>query len=689
MALVVALLATLASCGQGGTPTPTPEHTTHNFGEWSATKNATCTEDGVKTRYCSCGEKQSDTIPATDHNKQVIPAVESTCTENGLTEGVKCLDCGEVFVAQQETPLKAHTEQIIPGVESTCTSTGLTEGKKCSVCDTIIVAQQTIPEIAHTYDDKYDETCNKCGFVRDAECAHRETETLKGYAATCTSAGLTDGTKCKKCGEILVAQTIIPVIDHSFGDWLTVKNPTVTEQGTKERYCACGAKETDSIPMLKASEGLEFTSNGDGTCYVSGIGTCRDTDVVIPSTHNGLLVTSIGNGAFDYCSRLTSVVIPDSVTSIGQYAFSGCSSLESVVIPDSVTSIDSTAFYDCDSLTGIKVDSNNSNYKDIDGNLYTKDGKTLIQYAIGKSDTHFVIPNGVTSIGYKAFYGCDSLTSIVIPDSVTSIGDYAFYDCSSLESVVIGDSVTSIGDQAFFDCTSLTSVTIPDSVTSIGDGAFLLCASLTNIKVDSNNEYYKDINGNLYTKNGKILIQYAMGKSDTSFTIPDSVTSIGSNAFCDCTGLTSIVIPDSVTSIGVQAFCDCDNLVSVVIPDSVTSIGEGAFYYCSSLTSITISDSVTSIGKSVFSHCSSLESVVIPDSVTWIANQAFASCSSLTSVVIPDSVTSIDSYAFYGCSSLRSIKYRGTQSQWNAISKGSFWNYNTGNYTITYNYKGE
>ena len=543
MALVVALLATLASCGQGSTPTPTPEHTTHNFGEWSVTKNATCTEDGVKTRYCSCGEKQSDAIPATGHNKQVIPAVESTCTENGLTEGIKCLDCGE----------------------------------------------------------------------------------------------------------ILVTQTIIPVIDHSFGDWLTVKNPTVTEQGTKERYCACGEKETEII-HAKGSEGLKFTSKGDGTCYVSGIGTCTDTDIVIPSTYNGLPVTSIGNYAFYGCSSLTGVVIPDSVTSIGEGAFNYCSSLSGVVIPDSVT-----------------------------------------------------------SIGDDAFWGCSSLNSVVIPDSVTSIGEWAFVGCSSLTSIVIPNSVTSIGEYAFYDCDSLTSVVIPDSVTSIGDRAFASCDSLTEIKVDSNNANYKDINGNLYTKGGKTLIQYAIGKSDIHFVIPDSVTSIGVGAFGFCSSLTSIVIPNSVTSIGVGAFCECISLTSVVIPSSVTSIGSDAFDYCSSLTEIKVDSNnanykdingnlYTKEGKTLIQYAigKSDTHFVIPNGVTSIGNSAFKDCSRLTSVVIPDSVTSIGNWAFEDCSSLTSIKYRGTQSQWNAISKGSHWDeyydvygYHKLNYTITYNYKGE
>ena len=181
----------------------------------------------------------------------------------------------------------------------------------------------------------------------------------------------------------------------------------------------------------------------------------------------------------------------------------------------------------------------------------------------------------------------DNIKNVVINNSVTTIGDYAFDSCNSLTSVTIGDSVTTIGDVAFCSCDSLTSVTIPDSVTTIGYDAFYSCDSLTSITVDSNNKYYSnDKYGVLFNKNKTTLIQYPIGNTRTSYTIPDSVTTIGDWAFSYCDSLTSVTIPESVTTIGDWAFSYCDSLTCVTIGDSVTTIGVHAFYYCSSLTDV-------------------------------------------------------------------------------------------------------
>ena len=183
----------------------------------------------------------------------------------------------------------------------------------------------------------------------------------------------------------------------------------------------------------------------------------------------------------------------------------------------------------------------------------------------------------VTSIGERAFYICEGLTSITIPNSVTQIGGYAFSGCTSLTSVIIGNGVTSIGEHAFYKCTSLTSITIPDSVTKIRSSAFRSCTSLTSV------------------------------------TIGNSVTSIGESAFEGCTSLTSVTIGNSVTSIGFYAFYKCTSLTSITIPDSVTSIGNYAFYKCTSLASVYCKPTTPpSGGSSMFYNNASGGTIYVP-----------------------------------------------------------------------------
>ena len=414
----------------------------------------------------------------------------------------------------------------------------------------------------------------------------------------------------------------------------------------------------------------------------------------------------ICDSAFDHCSALRSVVIPDGVTFIGDYAFMDCSSLSRLVIPESVTSIGDGAFSFCESLTSIIIpDSVTSIGADAFGNCTSlsnidiPEGVTSIENGVFcgcHSLSNIVIPNSVTSIGDDAFHTCSSLTNIDIPDGVTSIGNNAFMSCSSLEyislpksviclngnpfpawngeliclstnfiyeddvlfnmkkseiisfrnqnieSYIIPDSVTSIGVCAFSGCTSLSNIVIPNGVASIRDAAFSYCTSLSNIVIP-----------NSVTSIGDRA--FLGCESLNSVVIPNSVTSIGDAAFCECSSLSDIVIPDSVTGIGNDVFFQCDSLTSVVIPDGVTSIGDEAFNGCESLTGIVIPDSVTSIGTWTFCGCSSLSSLVIPDGVTSIGDNAFRSCKSLTDIVIPDGITSIGYGTFWGCGSLTDI----------------------------------
>ena len=405
--------------------------------------------------------------------------------------------------------------------------------------------------------------------------------------------GAFDG--CSSLSSIAISDSITSISAWTFDGCSSLRSLVIPDSVTSignEAFRGCSSLCSLVIPD-------SVTSIGDGA--FDGCSSLRS--LVIPDC-----VTSIRDGAFDGCKSLRSLVIPDSVTSIGDGAFSSCSSLRSLVIPGSVTSIGDGAFSSCSSLRSLVIPDSVVNIKGNpfchwkgkleclsasfiyeDNVLFNMDKSKLISFRNQEAKS-FIIPDGVKSIGNRAFDYCYSLISISIPNSVTSIGDESFIDCSSLSNLVIPNSVTSIGAWAFDGCKSLRSFVIPDSVTSIGYGAFSYCSSLS------------------------------------SLVIPDGVTSIGAWAFDRCSSLSSLVIPDGVTSIRDYVFSGCSSLSSLVIPNSVTSIGDSAFSGCSSLSSLVIPDSVTCIGFGAFEGCSSLRDIVIPNSVNDIEDRVFEGC---------------------------------------------------------------
>ena len=455
---------------------------------------------------------------------------------------------------------------------------------------------------------------------------------------------------CSSLTSITIPNSVTSIGYGAFSGCTGLTSVTIPNSVTSVGYSAfsgCTGLISVTIPNSVASIGESAFYKCSG---LTSVAIPNHVEIICPSTFQDCSsltsitipksVSSIGYDAFRGCSSLTSVhitdlkawcetyngslmldyhlylngveikdlVIPEGVTSI--HNFYNCSSLTSLTIPNSVTSISGDAFSGCSGLASIKVESGNPRYdsrNDCNAIIETS-SNTLI---VGCKNT--IIPNSVTSIGFPAFYGCSSLTSVTIPNSVTSIGGDAFRNCSGL-----------------------TSITIPNSVTNIGDYAFLGTAW-----------YDNQPDGLVYA--GKVAYTYkGEMPANTHITIKDGSLGIAGEAFYGCSGLTSVTIPNSVTSIGYSAFSGCTGLTSVTIPNSVTSIGVTAFCYCSGLTSVTIPNSVTEIGWSTFFGCTGLTSVTIPNSVTSIGGDAFRNCSGLTSITIPNSVTNIGDYAFSG-----------------------------------------
>jgi hypothetical protein len=468
-----------------------------------------------------------------------------------------------------------------------------------------------------------------------------------------TSIGITAFQQCSALTSVTIGSSVASIGTNAFLSCVALTSVIIPNSVT-----SLGAGAFSSCSKLASvTIGTSVTSIGDQTF----IGCSALTSVIIPnsvitigssvfylcskltSATIGSSVTSIGGQAFSNCSKLTSVIIPNSVTSIGLGVFQYCTALTSATIGSSVASIGTQAFIGCSALTSIIIP-----------NSVTSIGTQAFQNCTAL--TSATISNAVTSIQSSTFSGCSKLTSVIIPNSVTSIGSSAFSSCTALTSATIGSSVSTIGTSAFQNCTALTSISIPSSVTSIASSVFFGCFALTSFDVSlSNANYSNDTDGALFDKNKLVLIQYPVGNTRTTYTIPSSVTTIGFAAFYGSNKLTSVTIPNSVTIIGQQAFQSCTTLTSVIIPNSVTSLGPSAFSGCSALTSVIIPNALANIQTGTFSGCSKLASVTIPNSVGYIADVAFQSCVALTSITIPNSVGYIGNQVFQSCTALTSI----------------------------------
>ncbi len=353
-----------------------------------------------------------------------------------------------------------------------------------------------------------------------------------------------------------------------------------------------------------------YELNDDGSITIINYGGSEKV-LEIPSSIDGLVVSTIGYGAFAESKSIEQLVIPSSVKIIEDNAFSQCSQLMQLTIPNSVVRIGTNAFRGCSSLRSVEIP---NSLKELPTGMFF-DCTSLESVSI---------PEGITSIGANVFGNCYSLRDVTLPNTLTTIGDGMFANCVSLESIDIPTGVTVIGTNAFAGCLTLTSISVPNTVKTIGQSAFKDCIALESI------------------------------------VLPDSILGMGYAAFSGCASLKTVNIPAGLTRLTNAVFSGCSSLESIEIPSTITELGDSVFSGCVSLKDITLPNSITEIGKETFQYCSSLENITLPEDLKEIPIGLFRYCDSLKQVHVPNGVTNIEGYAFADCQSLESVSLPNT-----------------------------
>lgn len=448
---------------------------------------------------------------------------------------------------------------------------------------------------------------------------------------------------CTALAELDITDSVVSVGDNAFSGCTSLE--AVYYHGDREDYASIDLLEEGNTAFSAATvyyigtaDGLAFSSNGDGTCTVTGIGTCAEKSFAIPSTSPS----------------------GDTVVAIGVDAFKDDSTLMHVDFPQGLKKIDAYAFYGCKSLRGI------------------------------------VLPAGIKTLGNYAFKGCVGLKEMVLPDSITSLGTYCFNECSGLVSITLPRSVTTIPKNLIADCTSLTRIVVPKEVKTISQWALSGCTALREIIFEEGSQltkietYALSKNPNmpelklppLLTTTAGYMLDYNttlarinypadLAPSDNTFSglsklvrcdIEDIVK------FCQKNGSAKTRPTQSATNL--VYYNDGEPLINFTLPVEVTLLGSYVFYQCKTLKSVVLHDAVTTIGACCFSGCTGLGAVTLSRSLTSIGSSAFDSCTALKEIELPATLRTVGSSAFKSCTGIKKISTKGTLSDYMKIAFG-------------------
>jgi len=581
-------------------------------------------------------EENSYTWEHAEHTPSLLPAVEVTCTLNGLTEGSWCPECGAILIEQTVIVAPGHVEMTDAAVPPTCTESGLTEGSHCEACGEVFTAQEILEALGHT-----------------------EVVT-PGFEPTCTEAGLSDNIFCETCGEELQIAEEIPATGHTDAISVPALDPTCTAAGhTAEHRCSVCRElltASEEIPALGHTETISAEAVAP-TCTQTGL-----TEEISCSVCGEVLTPAEIVPALGHSEAVDEAVAP-TCTETGLTEGSHCSVCEEVLVAqEEIPALGHSPVVDpavaqTDRETGLT-----------EGSHCETCGEVLIAQEIIPSNFSW---DGDTVIGYNA-----QNPVVVIPSDADGLGDTAFKNNTAITSVTVPDNIGFVGTQTFYGCTGLTDVYLPDHLTSIGAQTFYKVTARIHAGVGSATAIALSYRGVSFTTEDGFILRYRVTSMTgtptavwitgycgeaTELAIPADfggvpVTQILASAFENQAQLTSVTIPQGVTVIGSRAFAGCTGLKAIAIPAAVTQIGTSAFEGCSALTSLTLENGLETIGSRAFAGCVRLTSATLPDTVTSIANEAFYGCSRLTSVKLSASLTEIPDGLFGYCTALGAIE---------------------------------
>ncbi len=580
----------------------------HVWNNGEITQEATCAAAGVKTFTCTvegCGETRTETIPAAAHTPEVVEAVAPTETQPGLTEGSRCLVCGETLTAQELIPatgVAVPTEFLnaVEALRELDDPAALLAGVEAAeaLYNDLTEAQKALPEVAQ---------------CKAALEAFRQVMTLEDEPDSDEDP---DVIKSGKWYDIT---------------WKLTKDGVLTIEGDGQLNGAAWGNNIDKS-LVKS---VVFTGKPTNLPGFSGQndGYVNLEKISIPGS-----VGTIPGGALRGCTKLKEVEIGEGVTVIEGNTFIDCSSLETITFPSTLEEIHNQVFLRCTSLKNVTIP---EAVKEIRFNTFQ--GCTALETVEIK---------GSTNLGKNIFEGCSALTSVTMAEG-TTFGEYAFVKCSKLANVTLPSDIKEIPQYAFSECTALEKVEIPATVEKIGKYAFKSNAKLKNVSIPQS---VTEIGAGAFLGTAIEAVTIPSGVTEISnsvfyltalkeVTIPSTVKKIGESAFQKCSQLSKITIENGVETIGQSAFAQTA-LAEVIIPDSVKSIGNLAFCDCSQLEEVVLPNGLTTIGQWLFQNCGSLKSLTIPESVTEIQDKAFRRTTGMPLIQIPDSVTTIGEHVF-------------------------------------------